>query len=278
VRLALCGLFDFLDRFDQLIDSEGNRVPNPLRRLDIPRPQQPKCLMLTPQQRDLLIVAARTPHEQIVIPLLAFGGFRAGEAVRLDNPDVDLENGSLRVLVSKTARGRRSIPLRPELLEPIIRWSAYCERKGLHTANGPFLVTRSGGRMQERYVWKIVRTVSARAGITCTDGSPVSPHTLRRTFGTELLNRGARLEVVSRVLGHAATTITESAYAHLQDETIRREIRSCTPLRLLTQGLKTNTRGCHKVGPNSDVLAHLWHIARNGPLAGTLSPPRYIGT
>ena len=56
-------------------------------------------------------------------------------------------------------------------------------------------------------------------------GTPkLKPHTLRRTFGSDLVNRGVRLEVVSKLLGHASTTITEKAYARLQDETIGREM------------------------------------------------------
>ena len=60
--------------------------------------------------------------------------------------------------------------------------------------------------------------------------SEVSPHTLRRTFGSDLLNRGLRLEVVSKLLGHASTVVTERAYAELLDDTLRREL-----LRVLEQ-------------------------------------------
>lgn len=54
--------------------------------------------------------------------------------------------------------------------------------------------------------------------------SSVSPHTLRRTFGSDLINRGLRLEAVSKLLGHSSTTITERAYAQLLAPTIRREL------------------------------------------------------
>ena len=52
----------------------------------------------------------------------------------------------------------------------------------------------------------------------------MSPHTLRRTFGSDLINRGLRLETVSKLLGHSNTTITERAYAQLLAPTIRREL------------------------------------------------------
>jgi hypothetical protein len=78
--------------------------------------------------------------------------------------------------------------------------------------------------MQTRYVWRIVRDVAARAGLTTTSGRRVTPHALRRTFATEMLNRGVRLETVSRLFGHATTTITEQAYAQLTDHRIRAEV------------------------------------------------------
>src|SRR6266487_4965518 len=78
--------------------------------------------------------------------------------------------------------------------------------------------------MQTRYVWRIVRDVSARVGLTTANGRRVTPHALRRTFATEMLNRGVRLETVSRLLGHATTTITEQAYAQLTDHRIRTEV------------------------------------------------------
>ena len=100
--------------------------------------------------------------------------------------------------------------------------------------------------MRTSFAWRLVKRVAHRAGVrprTCTcntqhpphqpgcprnlngyNKSDVSPHTLRRTFGSHLLNNGLRLEVVSKLLGHATTTITEQAYAELLDDTTRREL------------------------------------------------------
>ena len=101
--------------------------------------------------------------------------------------------------------------------------------------------------MTPTYVWRLVKRVAGRAGIrpvpcTCGSGRParhergcprtvsgenlseISPHTLRRTFGSHLLNAGLRLEVVSRLLGHSSSAVTEHAYAQLLASTIRREL------------------------------------------------------
>ena len=75
--------------------------------------------------------------------------------------------------------------------------------------------------MHHQYVCHTVKRVADRAGIR--PGQNVTPHPLRRTFGSDLLNRGLRLEVVSRLLGHTSTRTTETAYAELLDQTIRDE-------------------------------------------------------
>jgi integrase len=108
------------------------------------------------------------------------------------------------------------------------------------------LATRQGGPLHQSYIWRLVKRMAFRAGVrplarTCGAGrvphgrgcprtrngenlSEVSPHTLRRTFGSDLLNRGLRLEVVSKLVGHASTVVTERAYAELLDDTMRREL------------------------------------------------------
>ena len=121
---------------------------------------------------------------------------------------------------SKTAAGFRSVPVSPELRPHIQRWLAFTKRQGWYHADGPFLVTRNRTPMKPQYIEQVVSRVAARAGLT----RRVTPHTLRRTFGSDLVNRGVRLEVVSRLLGHASTAITEKAYARLEDATIRAEM------------------------------------------------------
>jgi len=115
------------------------------------------------------------------------------------------------------------------------------------TPDTPMLATGHGTPMTTNYLWRVVKRVAFEAGvrpIPCTCGtfrqdrhdrdcprtssgenrSSVSPHTLRRTFGSDLINRGLRLEAVSKLLGHSSTTITERAYAQLLAPTIRREL------------------------------------------------------
>jgi site-specific recombinase XerD len=222
--MALRGLYEFLDRFDLLADQDETLIKNPLRNLDVPSAAKPQREHLTAAAASMLIEAATMPRQKIVLNLLRWTGLRAGEAVSLAEDDVDLERREIRVRTSKTPRGCRTIPLLPQLEEPVREWRTYRAEHGLNQPGSPFLVTMAGAPIQTRYIWKIVRDVSARAGLTTAGGRPVTPHTLRRTFATEMLNRGVRLETVSRLLGHAATTITEQAYAQLTDHRIRTKV------------------------------------------------------
>lgn len=72
--------------------------------------------------------------------------------------------------------------------------------------------------MKVQFVWRVCKRVGERAGV-----KGLHPHTLRRTYGSALINDGLRLEVISKLLGHSSTTITEKSYAALLDETIARE-------------------------------------------------------
>jgi integrase len=160
---------------------------------------------------------------------------------------VDLQEGLIYVRASKTPRGKRAVPVTSELRPRITRWLEVLDARSLLDLNGPFFPTRTGKPWSPQYAEKIVRRVAHRAGVrvvecTCAStrktrherGCPrtrsgerlsdVTPHTLRRTFGSYLLSRGARVEVVSALLGHSSTQITERAYAELQAQTIRKEM------------------------------------------------------
>jgi site-specific recombinase XerD len=226
LRLALRGLFRFADVFDLLVDAAGVELRNPLRSLEVPGSATPNIATVSTESEARILAAAHTPRQRIIVPFLRWTGLRVSEAAATLDEDVDLSQLEIRVRVSKTARGIRTIPLLPVLEEPVRAWRAYCQRYGLHQPGGTFLVTRHGTPMQSRHIWWTVRTVAARANVTAIGGHTVTPHTLRRTYATDLLNRGVRLEVVSRLLGHSTTAVTEKFYAHLSDARLRAELEA----------------------------------------------------
>jgi site-specific recombinase XerD len=218
---ALKSFYTYLDKFDQLVDAEGHPFRNPTLALDAPviRPAA-ELDWLRAEEDQALLGSKMDDREAILVWLLRLTGLRLNEALTLTNRDVDLAAGEVRVTSSKSNAGYRSIPIVPELRPRIERWQSVVQAKGLFHTDGPFLVTRNHTAMKPQYVASVLQRVGERAGLR----RKLKPHTLRRTFGSHLLNKGARLEVVSKLLGHASTAITEQAYARLEDKTVRAEL------------------------------------------------------
>lgn len=218
---AVKSFYAFLDRFGLLVDGAGGLIRNPALALELPViPVKPELDWLRSDEDEALLACPMNAREDIIVFLLRMTGLRLGEALALTNRDVNVGEGSVTVTTSKTVAGLRSVPISPELRPHIERWLAFTRREGFYRPDGAFLVTRNGTPMKPQYVGLVVARAAARAGIA----RRVTPHTLRRTFGSDLVNRGLRLEVVSRLLGHASTSITEKCYARLEDTTVRAEM------------------------------------------------------
>jgi site-specific recombinase XerD len=241
---ALRAFYAWMERFDLLKSPDGAPLPNPMRGVEAPRVEQRANDWLRPPEDRALLDAPLPEHERFIVLLLRWTGLRVSEAVSLTWTDVDLSFDSEKIAVrhSKTPAGRRSVPILPPLL-PDLRTRAAMKE---NWSEMPVLMTRQGTSMKPTYVWRVVKRAAFRARVRvvpCTCGSTttsherncmrtstgehlsrVSPHTLRRTFGSYLLNKGVRLEVVSQLLGHASTSVTEKAYAELLYETTRREV------------------------------------------------------
>jgi integrase/recombinase XerD len=218
---ALKSFYGYLERFDRLLDGEGKPFRNPALALEAPvvRPAA-ELDWLRAEEDEALLALPMSEREAILVFFLRLTGLRLNEALTLTNRDVDLPGNEIRVRSSKSEAGYRSLPIVPELRPVIERWRAFTIARGCYLLEGPFLVTRNRTAMKAQYVELVVRRVGERAGLV----RRLTPHTLRRTFGSHLLNLGVRLEVVSRLLGHASTAITEQAYARLEDKTIRAEL------------------------------------------------------
>jgi site-specific recombinase XerD len=211
---ALRALYKFLERFDFL------KAPNPMTRIEAPKIKRRGVKpWLRPDEEDALLAAHTNVREQVVVWFLRFTGVRWGEAMTLRQKDVDLVTGSISITHSKTDNGIRQVPILPELRPVIARWYAFLEERGLRDPNLPFFTTRLRNPMTEQQAIVLTKRVAARAGV-----QPVSPHGLRRTFGSSLINQGVRLEVVSKLLGHGSTTVTEQSYAELLNATIVQEV------------------------------------------------------
>jgi integrase/recombinase XerC len=218
---ALSSFYAFLERFDFLVDPDGQPLRNPAVVLEAPviRPAA-ELDWLRGDEDDALLSCRMRERELIIVFFLRMSGLRLNEAISLLNRDLDLAENTINVRSSKSDSGFRPVPISPELRLQIQTWMTFTKTNGWYFPDGPFLVTRNRTAMKPQYIEAVLERVGQRVGLS----RKLKPHTLRRTFGSHLLNKGVRLEVVSKLLGHASTAITERAYARLEDATIREEM------------------------------------------------------
>ena len=190
-------------------------------RLDLPR--QPRLLPETldvAEVERLLDAAGDALRDRALLELLYAAGLRISEAVRLDLEDVSRADRTVRV-VGKGDR-ERVVPVGDIAVEWLNRWLAEGRPALLalsHVApvrGGPVFVGDRGRRLARQQGWAAVKRAALRAGL----GDRVSPHTLRHSFATHLLEGGADLRIVQELLGHASISTTQ-LYTHLTGERIR---------------------------------------------------------
>lgn len=222
IRLHIASLRRF---YDHLEDRE--KVDrNPLARVKPPKRSRKPIQYLTADEDEVMYRACITPQERILHALLRYAGLRIGEAVAIQQQDVDLSRGELRVMVSKSDSGLRTVPIHPRLRVELEAWLDRLAREGRRRPDLPLLVTKRGTAMKPQFGWRIIKRVAQRGAVRPLPEphkSAVTPHTLRRTFATDLLNREMRIETVSKLLGHADTRVTQASYAELLPETVRAE-------------------------------------------------------
>jgi integrase/recombinase XerD len=233
---ALKRFYRYLDERDEMTGAEGRELRSPVDRIELPKRRQKSNDFLRPDEDRALLTAPMSPTERTLIYLLRFTGLRISEAVALEIRDVDMERGMISVRRSKTDSGQREVPILDELRPVLDRHLDKLRLRPDFARTLPLFATKHGTAMKTPFAWRIVKRVAERAGVrtrTASDEagfnvSEVTPHTLRRTFASTLLNNGARIDSVSKVLGHSSTAVTEHAYAQLLPETVEADLRKAS--------------------------------------------------
>jgi integrase/recombinase XerD len=211
--------------FHRFCAREGHLAADPTEDVGTPRVPQgiPKALDEAEVSALLDAVEGDAPiaqRDRALLEVLYASGIRISEAVGLGLEDVDLEDGLLRVLgkgdkervvpIGRTARTALAQYLRAGRLE----LRAVRSRR-LTDSDAVFLNTR-GARISRQSCWTIVRRTGERAGI----GAELSPHVLRHSCATHMLDHGADLRVVQELLGHASISTTQ-VYTKVSPERLR---------------------------------------------------------
>ncbi|HSL97454.1 MAG TPA: site-specific tyrosine recombinase [Candidatus Deferrimicrobiaceae bacterium] len=190
--------------------------------LDLPRMPRllPETLTVAEVERLLAGPPPDAVRDRALLELLYAAGIRISEALRLDLEDVSLDGAFVRV-IGKGDR-ERLVPVGEVALEAIRAWldGPRSELLGRHHVapirGGPLFLGDRGGRLARQQAWAVVRRAAKGAGLP----AHVSPHTLRHSFATHLLEGGADLRIVQELLGHASISTTQ-LYTHVTGERIR---------------------------------------------------------
>lgn len=190
---------------------EGEQPADPTAAVSPPRPpgRLPKAISVDQVER--LLAAASvgdTPaalRDRALLEVLYGCGGRISEVIGLDIDDVDTEGGVVRL------RGKggkeRLVPLGSYAVAAL---GAYLVRGRPTMSSGgkgtpAIFLNQRGGRLSRQSAWAILRATAERAGL----GGHLTPHTLRHSFATHLLEGGADVRVVQELLGHASVTTTQ---------------------------------------------------------------------
>ncbi|MGI8533393.1 MAG: tyrosine recombinase XerC [Candidatus Limnocylindrales bacterium] len=195
-------------------------------RLELPRPGRPLPATLDQAEVVALLEAIRpidsvTIRDRALLELLYSSGLRVSEALGLDRDDLSISTASARVIGKGDLE--RVVPVGDVALKALRRYLDDAAGRAAHPPDrrpaqrgGPLFMSVRGQRLGRMEAWRAVRRAALRAGL----GRQVTPHTLRHSFATHLLEGGADLRVVQELLGHASITTTQ-LYTHLTGERIR---------------------------------------------------------
>jgi integrase/recombinase XerD len=191
---------------------EGLSTTDPAHEVRPPRQARrlPKAIPVAEVERLLLASSGEDGvaglRDRALLEVLYGCGARISEAVGLDIDDMDLERGA--VLLRGKGGKERMVPLgsyaRAAVDAYLVRSRPVLAASG--TGIPALFLNQRGGRLSRQSAWTVLRAAATRAGLTAEH---LSPHTLRHSFATHLLDGGADVRVVQELLGHASVTTTQ---------------------------------------------------------------------
>jgi integrase/recombinase XerC len=225
VRLTFAALRSF---YKYLVEREGFR-DNPLREVQLPKMEKKLPIVLSVSQIDELLTVPNKVRRQAQAPawaaardaammeLFYSSGLRLSELAALNVADVDTFSETVRVLGK--GRKERVVPVGQVALKAIQQY-----RFETNVQSGPLFLSKLKKRMSARSIWLMLKKHLAQTSIQLR----VSPHKLRHSFATHLLDNGADLRSVQTLLGHANLSTTQ-IYTHVTMERVKKAYDEAHP-------------------------------------------------
>ena len=221
--------FSAFRTFYRFLVERKNLPKDPVRELQLPKPEKKLPLVLTRQQIDELLAAPlRVPKERAapawmpvrdvaILELFYSSGLRLNELASLNVSDLDIYTESVRVLGK--GRKERVCPVGAPALEAVSHY-----RSAANIQSGPLFLNKSRRRLSTRSIWLILKRYLRHTSIPIA----LSPHKLRHSFATHLLDSGADLRSVQALLGHASLSTTQ-IYTHVTVERLKKAYADAHP-------------------------------------------------
>jgi integrase/recombinase XerD len=212
-------------RFHRFLSGEGLAAQDPTEGFESPRLGRPLPHFLSNDEVEGLLAAPGTaaengPRDAAILELFYSCGLRISELAKLPLRDLSLEEGSLRV------RGKgskvRLVPIGKRAAQRVRAWLAIREQGPMKDST--LFLSKRGKRMGRTSVWQVVKQHARAANIQ----QNVTPHMLRQSFATHLLDNGADLRAVQEMLGHADISTTQ-IYTHVSSERLSKAHKQFHP-------------------------------------------------
>lgn len=215
-------------QFYKFLNRNGIINKNPIISMQTPKTWKTLPHILSYSQIETLLIQPNiaTPigtRDRAMLELLYATGLRVSELINLKLTDLRLQPGYL-ICMGKGEK-ERAIPIGKSALDQLQHYIKIGRPKLIKSKNINFIFTnRYGFKLSRQGVWKILKGYCVKAGI----GENISPHMLRHTFATHLLENGANLRIVQTLLGHADISTTE-IYTHLTLDKVKRMYKQYHP-------------------------------------------------
>jgi integrase/recombinase XerC len=225
VRLTFAALRSF---YKYLVEREGFRA-NPLREVQLPKMEKKLPVVLSIPQVDELLTAPKkferrgqapiwaAMRDAAMMELFYSSGLRLSELAALNVADIDTFSETVRVLGK--GRKERIVPVGQIALEAIQRY-----RFEANVQTGPLFLSKLRKRISTRSIWLMLKKHLSQTSIQLR----VSPHKLRHSFATHLLDNGADLRSVQTLLGHVNLSTTQ-IYTHVTMERVKKAYDEAHP-------------------------------------------------
>jgi site-specific recombinase XerD len=221
--------FSAFRSFYRFLIERKNLRKDPVRELQLPKPEKKLPLVLTRHQIEELLTAPLRARKQrsapawmpmrdaAILELFYSSGLRLSELASLNVADLDIYTESVRVLGK--GRKERICPVGAPALEVVSHY-----RSAANVQTGPLFINKSRRRISTRSIWLILKRYLRHTSIPIA----VSPHKLRHSFATHLLDSGADLRSVQALLGHASLSTTQ-IYTHVTVERMKKAYGDAHP-------------------------------------------------